>query len=683
MHRTSGVRSTGDMHRTSGLRSTGGVPAALADPHSRAAASMLKETRGNVPFCIDELLNDRPRLDAVVDACARSMAHLAAARATTIVVKGRESRDSRGVPQFHPFFTDHQISNVSTGSCGGCHAVLSNGHVLCRACAGAPVRLRPGPTLLQEAHFGGHPDHRNKTKAQIDEMVSLGTIIEFARKAQLLGSMLSSVAAIAKVDPDVRLLDCRVDEFESFTKSYPRPYQIDALGRELTKAIHKRVLPWVREIDARLMKAIPPHIASCSSLQSSSNRDEIIKSHDELAWLLATDIVCGPDDTARRLEALVHEQLARCNPSSNAIRSSDVDVLESLAEVCAHPDEDHITVGKMHPFIGFFLSAVECPPELSARVAGRDIASLTCDELADTVQKAIADIGALTPFDFETFVSVSPARGEAGELPLPPPSWCREQQRWRVERLTAERVPFDGFGVRIVRLACAIRSLSIGGVFLHGVVDAQLVRRCAIEHIKQGVLTTEFTKKLLLPYLLDASLRQAEFNVAKTEPMVEDEVREAIAAFSRFSLSEICTIASPSSPLHQRFEMAIAERTMQLTADSAKPNKTFRCFVNIIGPLSLGHLAEARQRRRWTVHHRPSELADRLFAISPLAALAERAFAGRAACVEEFPLTQFTRTQSRALQELADKRHIVRKKRRGNKNVWEISIRDLLVALYS
>ena len=603
-----------------------------------------------VPFQEERLKkNGGLLLEAVVQACARAVAILGAARTTLYTVKGKEVQDSMGRIRFRPLFQDRSADTLHMPSlnCAGCSARMQQVGVLCTVCKSLPVRLRAGPPLVDFAWEGSG---RSAEMGEVEQeaMLQADQVFHFAVDGIRFGKTLAHLSELAVARgstvlaeyPNVALV--RMDLHRELHFQYTvildkkNGEEMESVSNLMRKRVHMQARHWLSVVEGILNETQNNGV---DDRLDDDDQRRIDRTCAELADLIAAHVAIQDDEMMHNrlypvcLEKKALCEFVRCSSSAMDRLRADKDSMTKLLQAMTGLPGSTLLNSIPSELTDFMFE--HCPPELSAVLPGPvSIREVPCQVFANFLVEALRRLAEWkqpreNSVCFQSTVIASQALPPPGVSVLPAMEWCHLNVSWIVRRWPhSNRTGLDATGVRIVRLISAVWGMHAAGAFEPGTVHAKTLYTLGEAYASRAAAVREWAVQVLQPTMLRAKLVDAKSLICREVPEVENDVADCVSAFSNLALDEVMTLTSPASPMYNANYWRIADMAASMMSVRL-PQEFYRDFVRVILPMVVAHLGEKRFRRGMTVSMRSSWLSDILFLEPAVAELVNAARSGK------------------------------------------------------
>lgn len=209
---------------------------------------------------------------------------------------------------------------------------------------------------------------------------------------------------------------------------------------------------------------------------------------------------------------------------------------------------------------------------------------------------------------------------DPGQL-LPRLTWCATASRWALYSPLhhhRRRTGLDDIGYRSMYLSSVVWTML--GVekpseFQPGRVDAKLVRELACVEGQRASACLMGLETEMAPYKMAKTWHRTKKTVLELPEHMQDDLREAACAISRFSEVELVTCCHPATPLFRRTEGKLVRAVREHMFKSVFDEPYYVDFVRTAMELSLPLIRTQRISVGTLPHLRRHPLADRLFAV--------------------------------------------------------------------
>jgi hypothetical protein len=483
---------------------------------------------------------------------------------------------------------------VKRFNCPSCHK-RTHAPLPCYECRRPQFQTRLGPTLMSAYYTGGHrrykmtPEKREAIDDMRDARRKLRHVHVFADKLFKLARWRLSQPSPAN---RIVLLQPSVLEFMPYTRCYSyREMDVGALGIAIADAVARRVLDWVRGVDALVRRHYDVHGEDAAQKQFF----ECVAAHlarccgDRLAH---TEPVAAEYDQIVSL-AMLREtrtiQYRRCRAAAQAKRETDVEALRDLIAVCTvDPEVDDSVLGD-RARVRRAWQALRSPPpewrhhaqttaqsctEAFERGLGLLLRAFELVNGADAVgtrlfrewfddegaRRSTYLLAALALRDAENwepterFFAVAVNRDAkhptAVRIPMPTHHAADVTAFWRLAskqqlQLDTRRTGLDSDGLRIVLLSCLVEQLLQAGALEPGELDADLVHETACLQRVVAQQAIEAVEHDMQPLCKCAPLLAAKHALYHRSEHVETELARAATCVSQFSIFDLASALQP------------------------------------------------------------------------------------------------------------------------------------------
>lgn len=487
-----------------------------------------------VPF----LDMSRTQADAVADALADCLTDVLSISSDAYLKKD-------GFPAIHDGVTLRASQHCQL--CGERLRVLS---VLCARCRSKPVVVAGGPSLIRVIWQGS--DRALLSRDYWQACAYAERLFYACEEAVSRAQYLLRVASGVGGGSNVLLDDLEVGTWTLWKEDLsPTPeFKLTGLGTAIEGEVNLVALQWLRSIDQS--------ICDCLGVRSSSGQATWNVVTD-LASMIAKSVAMTGDaftvksvvDVMTSLRAkTLPERQEKIRVDARRLRlvesvlvqgPSSGDVREAIASGRV---QDALLVDELAKLTGLPLGDMVAPPGNFNAVEWWRTSTEGLAFLA-VVREAIFSVARESDECYGPTLELAPRDGQS---PLPPPPWVHVKARWYLCQ-SMRRVPRQcECEERTIRLCGALVQLLAVGDVPCAALASELTHRACVAYVVRASQLLEWARQQVKPAQLLLAFLRAQKQLEESGPFIEDELAEAIARMSRFSVREVATVVG------QKFE---------------------------------------------------------------------------------------------------------------------------------
>ena len=557
--------------------------------------------------------------------------------------------------------------------CRVCGDSMQRLRVLCVKCRRRPVVVSGGPPVINVCWQGSHPCLLNKK--YWEDCVVAEKQFYSCRWALQRSQYIARVAAGIGKNGNVLLDDAGVDDWELWNEDVNAEFRLAGLGSTIEDEVRITALQWLRTIDCAIADTLGVPVTDGGVVGDVAAR---------LASMISKSVaMTGDPMTAEMVMSIIHD--IRSTTQTERVGNTLIDAgrLHTLVTTLVHgPSDEHvrsaITNGEVFDAFSVFelremgdvplKEMVVIPGNLYAVEQWRT--SPEGLEFLSRVRRIADTLSNHTDHEYGPTAEIST------EDLLPAPPWVNIAPRWRI-RKDIQSVPRQGmYEERVYRLCGLVIQMLRSGDIPKATLSCEFVHRLCIAHVVRSSQMLEWARRQVEPAQLVMAFLRTQKHLEECGPFIEDEMRQAVAFLSPYSINEIATVVG------RHFD-DLKKHMVTRIHNNLPPiwkSRGYSEFLQHVIPPVLYRFAVSRGPS--PLERRPSDIlamrGELLMTIPAVREWSAHPFEDLDLCTED---VRGKKKVVELLEQCKRNKVLARRKRSSTKMVWSLCASDLRMAL--